>query len=411
MITIKFPVKFSEPELIKDLQRIQSSMIRTAYSNAKLGQKELRKILKPRCPSEGWSLFAQSAIISGLGMKKADEELGVLKRIFGGKKNLFRRAKGLISNEEWKEMRLLPFYVIGRADKKGNPKFDFFEDHIIFKPSKGTKIKLDLPRFKNSYQKKYNQIVSLANSRQIPVTVSLTSGGWISLSVDLPKEETYESIPNRYAGIDLNPNYIGVTVWDKGILVDKKLFDLKDLTGKNSSDNKLQHETREIGHAVGRWLKHLRVDKVFVEKFNFKQGDKGLGRNFNRLTQNKWKKSAFTSILEKYFKLYQINAAWSSTIGNFLHPNLPDPLAASAEIARRGYDLVVTKKPNSFFPPLISTKELSDRWKETEFPEFKDWKELHSWFKISKMLYRVAIPEKELFQNFKCLQSKIFVYT
>jgi hypothetical protein len=95
--------------------------------------------------------------------------------------------------------------------------------------------------------------------------------------------------------------------------------------------------------------------------------------------------------LSKYFKIYEINAAYTSTIGNILHPELPDPIAASTAIAKRGYRVVILKN-KQFYPALPKTEYLKDLWKETEIPAFLDWKELHSWVKKSGMKYRVPIP-------------------
>ena len=56
------------------------------------------------------------------------------KIIFGGKKNLLRRQRNLISKEEWKNIRLGQLNIVGEACKHGNRKFRISDDlsHILF---------------------------------------------------------------------------------------------------------------------------------------------------------------------------------------------------------------------------------------------------------------------------------------
>lgn len=418
MITIKLPHKLSEQDkqFIEDLQKQQSPMIRSAYKFASYGLAEIsvRSDVRNRfTESKLDSWFQQSAVKAGIGMFSADNELGVKNRIFGGKKNYIRRTKNLISSEEWKKSRLLPVYLIGESPAKGNRKFDFYIDQVVFKPWCGHKITIQLPLLKKNWNKLWSGAIQMANAKKLPITVSLDQE-YIYLSFcDKKVKKHQKSLPNpiktRYAGIDMNPNYIGISVFDGNRLVDTKLFCLSDLTGKNKNENKIAHETREIAHQIGKWLTHLRVNKLFVEKLNFKSDSMNKGKSLNRLCKNQWKRSVFTSTLNKYFpKLYEINAAYTSTIGNVLRPDLPDPVASSTEIAQRGYRLVVNKS-KKFYPELPTTKKLEDRWKETEFPVFSSWTELHDFIKNLGLKYRVPIPERGGFRVFSSLRSYVGV--
>ncbi len=410
MITIKVPIQIQDEdkEFIKTFQQKQSSLIRSAYKQASLGLAEIS--IRNETPFKKSSLdswFIRSAIKSGIGMFVGDYKTNQSKRVFGGKQNFIKRCKGLISNQQWKEKRLLPLYIIGECNYKGNRKFNFEQDSVIFKPYKGKTIEIQLPKLNSNWSKLWNEAVMLAKNKLIPITVSLTPE-YICLTFEdkiVKKSLKFKPKPikNRYAGIDLNPNYIGISIFDNNKLIETKLFDLSELTGKNKNENKIKHETREIANFIGKWLTHLRVDKVFIEELKFNQGSLNKGKNLNRLCKNQWKRSDFTSVLEKYFKLYSINAAYTSTIGNVLEPNHPDPIAASMAIAKRGYELVI-KKSKKFYPELPSKQELEDRWKKTEFPDFSSWKELHDFIKNSGLRYRVPIPEKE---GFRVFQSRL----
>jgi hypothetical protein len=418
MITIKLPISLTaeDAKFVEEQQIVQSSMIRSAYKSASYGLAEIsvRAELKSRfCDSGLDSWYQQSAVKSGMGMFKADSELGVTKRIFGGKKNLVRRSKNLITNDEWKSLRILPLYIIGESPRRGNRKFDFGIDSITFKPHKDKRIEIRIPKMRKNWYKLWSQAVIMANEKLIPITVSLTSN-YICLTFEDSKVKESscrykKPIKTRYAGVDLNPNYIGVSIFDNGHIVDTKLFSLSTLTGKNVNDGKLEHETVEVCHSIGKWLKYNQVDKLFLEDLSFKQGDKGLGKNFNRLTNNQWKRVSIESTLGKYFKILKVNAAYSSTIGNLLNPSYPDPIAASMEIARRGYEVTITKS-KKFYPELISKRELQNRWKEIEFPEFSTWKELHDFVKKkAKLKYRNPLPKEESFRIFSSPKSFVGV--
>lgn len=416
MISLKFPINLlaEDSDFIESVQKEQSPMTRSAYKFASDGLAEIsvRSGMRERFPGKLDSWYQQSSVKLGIGMFKSDNELGVDKRIFGGKSNIIRRSKGLISNEEWKQCRLMPVYLIGESPAKGNRKFDFYDDRVIFKPFKGKKIEIKLPKMRKNWSKLWKQAVLLANEKLLPITVSLTKDH-IVFSFDDKKvkqdSNNYKNpIGTRYAGIDLNPNYVGVSIFDRGKLVDTKIFSFKKTTGKYACDDKLEHETIEVAHSIGKWLKHNQVAHLYLEQLSFKQGDKKQGKAFNRLTQNQWKKTAFKDALRKYYDFSEVNAAYSSTIGNLLNSLYPDPIAASMEIARRGYECF-KKKSKKFYPDLISQRELQNRWKEIEFPMFKSWKELHDFLRNAKLKYRVPLPPEESFRIFSSSKSFIGV--
>lgn len=415
MITISLPINLSkeDQDYIFELQKLQSPMIRSAYKFAcdNLKEIEVRGKLRDRFDGILDSWYQQSAVKYGMGQAKADKELGVFSRIFGGKKNLIRRSSGYISNEEWKECRLTPLYLIGESPAYGNRKFDFFVDRIIFKPFKSKKIEIILPNMRKNYMKMWAEAVRLSLEKEIPITISLTKFR-INITFDNKRVKTsinkfQPPVKNRYAGVDLNPNYIGISIYDNHVLVSTRLFSLKDLTGKNINENKLQHETIEIGHSIGKWLKSQQVDFVFCEKLTFDNASLK-SKNLNRLCKNQWKKTVLLESINKYFKIYYVNAAYSSTIGNVLNTTLPDPVAASAEIARRGFEIVI-QKSKKFYPELPTKEYLQDLWKETEIFSVKTWKELHDWIKNAKLKYRVPLPPVESFRIFQSRHSRVGV--
>lgn len=424
MKTLKIPYKNTDSSFksfLTDLRRLQSSIYRLAYNRASQGlhEIEIRTICRDLFPQED-SWLVQSAIRKGIGQFKADWELAKKrgqefdgKRIFGGKRNFIRRLKGLITKEEWKEARLEDLYVIGEGPQGGNRKFNFNVDSITFKPVKGVRYELVLPNLHGFYNEDYASLVEAATNKTQAITVTLNETH-IFLSYDETKLETVKPkkvIAGRYLGIDLNPNYIGVSFYDEqNKLLETKLYNFKELTGKTINPDKLKHEVREVAIDIGRKAQHHQIQYFFVEDLSFKQGDKRLGKSFNRLTSNQFLVNEFIRMLSKYGKVIKVNAAYSSTIGNIMYDEYPDPIAASMEIARRGIESRVVKGSMKFYPPMVLKEELQRRWKDVVFPDFLTWIELHNFLKETGMRYRVPIPGIGMFRIFNSRSSKVLIY-
>ena len=422
MITIKAKINLGKQdrEFIKELQRQQSALTRTAYKAGlkDVKEKELRVLINEKFKGkpvysfmDSW--FIQSAIYNGLGSAKADLALGVTSRIYGGLENLSKKASGKITKAEFRERRNCPLYIIGEAPNKGNRKFKFISTEIIeFKPCKGKVVEIKLPKFRKNYQKKLEAVFEKANQKGCPITISMTSEYICFSFEDVSVEKVSKSIHSRYAGIDLNPNYVGVSIFDGTKLIASKIYSMKNLTSKNGSDNKLEFETLEVGNDIVRFLQHFQVSKVFVEDLTklSKSKYKPKGRGFNRLVINKWKREKLLRPINRVFgkSCIQINAAYTSTIGNVLNENLPDPIAASTAIANRGYNIIIIKS-KKFYPELPETRYIEDRWKKTNVPSFQDWKELHSWLKETGLKYRVDVPDTSMFRILRSKKSLVNV--
>ena len=423
MLTIKLPYVCNDNRYqteLHELRRVQSSCYRSAYKRAAEGlvEIEIRKYCRDTfIELDSWSI--QSGIYKGIGHFKSDWELAKFNkkefngsRIFGGKRNFFRRLKGLISKEEYQEYRLENFYVIGQASNYGNRKFNFNTDTITFKPNRNSHYELVLPSLHGKYLKSYQELVIAATKKLLPITVSLNDKE-IFLSFDervLDTTKPKRIISGRYLGIDLNPNYIGVSYFnEKQELLDTKLYNFKQLTGKNINPDKLKHEFREVAIDIGKLAQHYQIQYFFVEDLQFKQGDVGLGKNYNRLVKNQFLITEFSRMLGKFGKVVAVNAAYSSTIGNVVNDSYPDPVAASMEIARRGIESRVVKGSKKFYPPLVSKEILQRRWEDVTIPDFVTWIELHNWLKETGLKYRVPIPDLGMFRSFSNINSKVNV--
>lgn len=246
---------------------------------------------------------------------------------------------------------------------KGNRLFDFnfLENAIIFKLSKSDhrilKYKVPHKKIRNNL----TRLQELVDSKQITITVSLTKSN-VYLTFDESKivDCNFKNLKkNRVLGIDMNPNYVGISILefdekDEFKILDKKVFDLSKLTkksGKSLKDkkskyltNKLHHETIQITHDIVNLVNYWKCEKVAIEDLRIKNSDKGHGKYFNRLCNNVWNRNLFVNKLKSLsllckFSLVEVNPCYSSFIGNIMYGNLntPDMIAASIEVARRGY--------------------------------------------------------------------------
>jgi IS605 OrfB family transposase len=217
-------------------------------------------------------------------------------------------------------------------------------------------------------------------------------------------------IENRAVGIDINPNFVGISIVefetnDKQTILENVAVDLRKLTvrsEKASTDkkskhlqNKLQFESIEITKKILNLCKKWNVKFVFLEDLNF-QRTKNIGKEFNRLTKGKWLRNLFQEQLKKRldlygFKYFYINPAYTSIIGNLQHDSF-DPVNASTEICRRGFDLII-RKNKKFYPTFELKSSFLEQWKQTEMNSLNGWKELFKFLKNSKLKYRVSLED------------------
>jgi len=411
MKTIKLAIQ--NEIAIEERQRVFSSCYRFCYCRLKdgLGQKEIRHLIKEKnlFPQlDSW--FIQSAIFDANAQFEAQKKLGIKKCIFGGKKNWFDYYEGRIDKEEFKKNRLVPISSVGEACKSGNRKFEFDiiqNNQIIFKPECGIKIPIQLPKLRNNIKKELYKIEELINSNTIPVQAKLTPD-YIFLSFD---ETLIEEIPkldlksNRILGLDLNPNYIGISILEFSKdetfkILHKKVLDFSILTRKSHEksssplskylENKHEHELIEAVKYIVNLTKSFHCAKLVIEDLNMEQKDKKQGKNFNRLCNNKWNRNLIVNNIKKRcklngIKLIEINPAYTSVIGNTIYKDDPDMVASSIEVARRGY---FKYQKGKFYPAMISVDFLPDRWKGTREWSYSSWSELSELLKKSKLKYR-----------------------
>ena len=426
MKTISLPYTCSKDDrnFIRDEIRKSSNMVRYAFNRYKDGtsEKDIRlfsKILH-NIPSDSW--FIQCAIKKANYLFLANKE----KVIFGGKFNFFQRLKHKLNKDEFKSGRLLGIYSQGTMARKGNRKFklDITNNQIIFKFSKTKHICLKLPVLHKNYLYELINLEEQCKQKLSNFSIELKLDK-ICITFDDSKIHcsNYVGKSNVVCAIDMNPNYIGVSI-SKWVNVKRKIlleeqYDLSYFTRnlhKASDDAKSKHqnskqifELKEIAKDIIQKCKIYKVGKFGIEDLNFKQNNPEKGRGFNRLTKNKWKREALVSALKKHCLLnridfIEVNPVYSSFIGNVLN-KAPDPIAASLEIARRAMFKYIK---GQFYPELIKAESLFNQWKESASWVYSSWKELFDIAKITGVKYRRSL---DLFKSevFRLKSSKSFV--
>ena len=225
------------------------------------------------------------------------------KVIFGGKNNFYERCKDKISNDEFKINKLSPITCQGCTLEKGNSFFslDIIDNNqIIFKVNKDLHIPLLLPSLRKNIQKDLYKLEELNNIKfgekgyKFSIKLDLKYI-YISFQEFKTSESKTLTSKERYLGIDMNPNNIGVSIMEDNQLIHCQDFSLKELTDKfinsklsSSSDktkyfqNKIQFETIEISKKISLLAKYYNCKAVFIEDLSFKQKDAGKGREYNR---------------------------------------------------------------------------------------------------------------------------------
>lgn len=421
MKTIKLP--YSTNEDLTPILKQYSSMLRFAYNRFLEGksEKEIRFLSKSLSNIKllnSW--MVQCAIREAKGIKTKFKDKIV---IFGGKKNFLERLNNKITKEEFQKKRLSPISIQGEKLQKGNRSFrlDIIENNrIIFKLNKKKHLEFKLPFLKNNYKRDLFRLQELNEQEGYTYTVKFDLKH-IYISFEEFKNESVKLLKTRYIGIDMNPDSIGISVLDDGKILHTQEFSLKPIfqkifEQKLSSDSKqmkhfqskLQFETIEIAKQITKIAKHFRCQTVFIEDLSFK--GKSHSKKANRKNKNLWKKELFVLNLTKrlsieHIDIHNVNPAYSSFIGNMQY-DFTDPINASIEIGRRGYEYKIKKNLKSFYPILW----VKNQWKE-EASKQKDWKEFFKSIKNMKLKYRVSLDDvKKSFDVFKQSSYKSLVF-
>ena len=421
MKTIRLPYKTEEN--LTSVIKQYSNVVRYSYNRFLEGKKEkdirhLSSSLSSIDLLNSWIIQCGIKDAKALQIKTKNGKV-----LFGGKNIFINRLKDKITKEDFDLKRLIPINVQGEEFKQGNRSFKLdIIDHnrIIFKLNRNKHIEFILPNLRNNIKQELFKLQHINEVKQnekgytYSIRFDLNN---IYISFEEFKNKKINLNENRYLGIDLNPDTIGISILENNKVIHAQEFNLKPIFNKilnnsfssNSKEmkyyqNKLNFETFEISKSISLLAKYFKCKTVFIEDLKFKQKltkDQKYNHLKNRKCRNLWKRENFISNLNKRLniigiKLYSINPAYSSFIGNLMY-DYTDSINASIEISRRGYEYKIKKSKNEFYPKLL----VKHQWKEMA-TKFTDWKKLFFEIKNLKLKYRVSLNDtKHLFKVFQ----------
>lgn len=310
------------------------------------------------------------------------------KPIKGSRKALLDRTKGKISHEEYVKQRDWKVVSQGETYHYGNRKFRLYKEgvddkvfyYIKYQSSRSNVFYLQVEPLNFSDTKYLDKLIELQNASLIPITYKIDQYE-ICISFDMMKlkiepEIFFKPVENRWLGIDLNPNYIGISVvqWKSSteydvlftevisfkeindnynvLIKEGKLVDKNDIKPwsiieqeKKYWNAKRKHEMKQVTAWLPKIAKHFRCQGISCEMLDMSSKDLKKGKALNRLCMNQFLRTAFKEGIRKQcyiqgVKLQEVKPEYSSTAGNimFRHLNQPDMINASIEISRRAYE-------------------------------------------------------------------------
>ena len=396
---------------VLDDMRVFSSIVRVAFNRYQDGmdEKEVRAYCNSTFDHNSW--FIQSAVKEGAALYKLNGEKRIL---FGGKNNLHQYLRGLIDKTTFKYRRMFPIGIQGERLRGGNRLFDFDLGNqcLTYKPNKDRHVEIQFLPMKKKIADELVKVQELTEQNKITVSVKLSDKYvWLTYDEGLIYNAGFKKLQSkRVLGIDMNPNYIGLSVIefnknDEFKVLHKQVFDLSKLTissGKASTDskskyitNKLKHETVVIAYEISKLVDVWKCKTVAIEDLSIKPKDLKRGKKLNKLCNNKWERQLFVNKLKMLanlhkFNLVEVNPVYSSIVGNFAYgsENTPDMVAASIEIARRAYK----KFDKGWFYPRFNIQFRDEQWKQT-LGSVDDWKGLFSKIKETGLKYRFLLRD------------------
>ena len=166
----------------------------------------------------------------------------------------------------------------------------------------------------------------------------------------------------------------------------------------------------EVCKHIVNLVAHYKCGKFSIEELSFK--GKMNNKVSNRLCKNVWHRNLLKEQISKRcvelnIELVEVNAAYSSFVGNLMYGNdeCPDMVASSIEIARRGFK----KFEKGWFYPELKSSCLSNQWKEElNDIDLESWKKLFAKIKKLGVKYRFSLAETVEFLRLRTFKSKVY---
>ena len=223
----------------------------------------------------------------------------------------------------------------------------------------------------------------------------------------LKEQKLVGKIKDRYMAVDLNPEYIGYCIADRGVdgiamIIEKGTIDLRELHVKLNlpSDHPLvvKQNNKRVNEVQNAWVKlfdicnHYKCAHFVKEDINnIGESEKFDSKEANRKTKNLWHRELTEWQINKRcvmfgIELIPIKPFYTSFIGNLMYGYF-DATNASIEICRRGMFF-----KGLFYPTITGTisdtmskffEQQNVQLKPRDAQIFKDCKQWDKLFKIA----------------------------
>ena len=407
MKTLHFKIEYSNKESIDYDSRVYSSIVRYAFNRLQENNSTTLTYQDVCSKFDLNSHLCNCAVREAQGIIKRFKKEELPKKFYFGE---FKRyIKGLITKDEFKQSRNLGLFSEGEQGSKGNRlfKIDLINQVIIYKRSRKEHIPLKIKEKLSDKRKRLLESIHLVMiNRLSPVSFRVKDDN-LYISYDESIVESYKCFKdlkqNRILGIDLNPNYIGVSILEfqsdnSFQVIHKQVFDISELN-EIGSTNKVRYEIQQIDNEILKLCKHFKVSKLVVEDLKFKKSNKFWSKKLNKLCKNKFRYSPIKQHLQTLCNVYgvefiEVNSAYSSFVGNLCYGsnNTPDMIAASIELARRGFKKF---QKEWFYPPVVYIERikevLGNQWKKELKLNFNSWIGLFNQIKKLELKYRFQL--------------------
>jgi hypothetical protein len=384
--------------------------------------------------------------------------------VFGGKatlrkvvynKNMFNKTKDDLYDHQYIKYlnkyrlnRILPYYFVGNSCERGNRKFDFdfVNRTVTFKPDRKNHFIIKVRPGKKQ-EKILLRLQAMADRREIALTVSLTTkkivitydnellngyafndkeckaeqavlgkdqkeqrkGIWLKHKIEQEERKLEGKIKDRFSAIDMNPEYIGLTIRNKKEILFTKCYDLTKLVKdmKHNDTTEIKYNIAHIFKDIFKHADHYKVVYFTTEDLSFEHNQQN-SKKMNRKTMVAWCRTFQKNLISKYCENtgithLQPNAAYSSFVGNLLYPYF-DPIAASAEMARRG--MIFKKILTEDWYPAINKLRLDNLNLKTYVPDLESGNltvsSLFDTFRSRNLRYRRLTKPQHKSKLIKC---------
>ena len=317
------------------------------------------------------------------------------------RKNLYKRSKGYITKEQFKENKYLPLCNYGETARKGNRKFalDMENKRLIFKLNNDKHIYLKFPPLSTNRFQELCLIQQLMEQKKISVTFKLDKNDIHISYKPITKRIKNLTKDSRCLAIDANPSCLGVSILEfndnnEFKILDKFTVFLDDI--KKLPKVKRDFEFIQISKQIINFMKAYHVGNLMLEDLNMESKDHGKGKALNKCL-NSWNRNLmFNNLLKRCkiegFYVYLVDAKYSTTIGNLMY-NYYDPINASLEIGRRGFLYNKLGLHDQFYPHFELKKEWHLRKDASLIYGLEGWVKVHNKIKTLDMKYRVPLEE------------------